>query len=182
MAREAHPIRNNVIATLIAAAILAGLAQIGPVRPFLDRFLFSPLLAVWRWLVHSVPVPVWLLVALAVLALATVIRIVVAQLKSRSPHWLDYRADRFLGVHWRWTFSAGEVSRITPFCPIDDTLLVGDNGYKSFNLRCETCAQTWGPFEGDGHSLTGTIRRQIERKIRSGEWQSVVSPTAQERS
>lgn len=83
-----------------------------------------------------------------------------------------YREDHFLGLRWRWRWRRGRPVDIWCYCPDDDTQLVfrysqADN---EVTFQCETCGRRYGSFAGDYSYVRGLIRRQIDRKLRSGEW------------
>lgn len=124
--------------------------------------------------------PVWLFVALALatalLILLGVVRLVRAS-SPQEPTWHDYTSDRFFGMVWRWSFSSsGHVGEPWCFCPLDDTVLVGvlDHYPDRVRFRCDTCRGEFGPVDGDRDEAIRKVMRQIDRKLRTGEWKQAV--------
>ena len=67
------------------------------------------------------------------------------------------------------------------FCPQDDTQLI----FKLpgvvdtlATIECESCGKIYGHYDGSQQNLISAIKRQIDRKIRSGEWREVVAKGA----
>lgn len=141
---------------------------------------------------YSVRVPVSILVLLVVitgwLILRAIASVIQATPQPPTTTYLDYREDVFQGVIWRWNYSHGNInfSNMLAFCPHDDTLLVVTSSPPKrypvpnipFYAYCETCGQSW-PLEFPEHDFSTegmkrSILRQIDRKIRTGEWRKVV--------
>jgi len=98
---------------------------------------------------------------------------------GRRPGFLDYTNDRFLGLTWRWRYRRfGRPDVPWAYCSVCDTALIynseGDGGRMRTVLTCETCDRTVLQHEGDAQYLAAKILRQIERRIRTGEWQTAV--------
>ena len=77
--------------------------------------------------------------------------------------------------------SNGMIDDAWCFCPVDDTMLVFKlpfNITEVASIRCETCGTVYGHYESSREELISTIKRQIDRKIRSGEWREVVAREA----
>jgi len=175
MSKKEHPVRTDlvvgVLITVIGGIILwlvpSILAWIKVAVAWLVGFLLSPV---------TVPVLVFGLLMLAVLY--TVVSIGLTVRRPSVPAWYDYTEDTFLGVTWRWQYtSSGHIEDLRPYCPDDDTVLVGRviRGIViQASLHCETCGKMFGPVEGDEADVMGKVKRQIDRKVRKGEWKQVV--------
>ncbi len=147
-------------ATLITGLLLPAVAQAAE----------SPLV---QWLGTSATIPNWQLLVLGLLALAAPAWLTVILYRRLGPAWRRYREDDFLGMRWRWNYKGGEPQEIRCYCPEDDTQLTyhysqTDN---EVHFRCETCERIYGSFAGDVSYVRGVIRRQVQRKLRTGEWQ-----------
>ena len=83
-----------------------------------------------------------------------------------------YRSDRFLGMTWRWRYRRGRPVNIWCYCPDDDSELVYSYSQleRQVTFECETCGRRFGQFSGDHNYVRGLVRRQIQRKLRTGEW------------
>ncbi len=92
-----------------------------------------------------------------------------------EPKW-KYKQDNFEGMVWRWHYVGGRPTNPVAYCPHDDTAIVWrEDDYRMWVLGwCETCRRGFGKFDGGMNSVRGKIQRQIERKLRVGEWKSVV--------
>ena len=101
-----------------------------------------------------------------------------AAVRNTDPTVTDYREDRFFGTVWRWHYAHGGPDGIWAFCPSCDTVLVysyqRDFGDLKTTLHCETCNRAILTEPGDRDNLVGKVHRQIDRKIRSGEWKDCV--------
>lgn len=88
---------------------------------------------------------------------------------------LAHNHDLIFGMCWRWGYSSSkaDIERLWCFCPHDDTELLSE-GFYSQSFRCETCKRKFGPFEDTQGDLFGMVKRQIHRKLRSGEWKAIV--------
>jgi len=73
---------------------------------------------------------------------------------------------------WRWCYSetGHRVESLWCFCPHDDTTLVHREEYDRVSFECETCHRRFGPLPGDRIQAISMIIRQIDRKLRTGEW------------
>jgi len=175
---------------VISTIILAALAYLG--RSFLLPLLVTASASMWSavkkastWFFSgTVGTPAWLF---CVLSGASLILLTFAVSKIRrevnEPSWRDYLTDNFFGIKWRWAYaSSGQINNPLGYCPGDDTLLVYRKEYAggsmfmgeshAITLHCETCGRQFGPFEGNDTYLCAKVERQIDRKVRNGEWKS----------
>jgi hypothetical protein len=179
MTTNSHPIRNSVIATLIATSIIWVVSTVIPIGPILGAWVVEPISVAarvaWQGLIYRVPTPAWVLGLLLLISVFACSRFLMGLRGNQQPQWMTYLSDHFYGTRWRWQFteSGNSIVRLTPYCPVDDTQLVGVTGYLSVHLKCETCSQEWGPFSGSGVNLEDAVKRQIDRKLRTGEWTKV---------
>jgi hypothetical protein len=171
---EKHSIRDKVIAGLIIAAILGAVSYVSPWRAQALQLLGS----MARWFLRPIAfsIPTWVLILLALAVLLVAIRWMrnVVQ-RVRAPRWSAYTKDSFHGVTWRWDWSpdGSLVQNLWCFCTKDETTLVaGTTTGIDTLLRCETCDKRTGPFSGDSDDLRNSIKRQIDRKLRTGEWKT----------
>jgi len=99
----------------------------------------------------------------------------VLQRRAPAPRPADYQHDRFLGVRWAWHWDEHQRPKgLWAACPGCATRLVtyvakppADRRVKMF---CEHCRVTLVDEPGDRDYLHARIARQIERKLRTGEW------------
>jgi len=172
-AKQEHPVRHGVIATVVGGLILALLSWFTPFLSWVGS-LFS---AVWAHVVSSISVPRWLFYPLVVVSLVCVIVGIVKLFGKKDPR-RQYTSDIFHGMNWRWYLDGNlHPHNLRCFCPEDSTRLVYSNDSlweRSATFHCETCGRRWGPIDGNQHDAIAMIERQIERKINTGEWKQVV--------
>lgn len=179
---DKHQLRTGVIIAVIASLISTFILWFLGFIPAVWQACKSASICLFRFLLSSIPVPVWLIVLLSPLIISTLIRMYAALRQKDTEHqnWLDYKQDEIMGMIWRWRYTSyqGEIENIWCFCPDDNTELVYEDGYSlrfpTVSFRCETCGRKFGPFDGDRHHVLGMAERQIRRKIRTDEWKAVV--------
>jgi hypothetical protein len=98
--------------------------------------------------------------------------------------WRAYTRDVFPGFDgavWRWQYSSveGTVLRAAPFCPrCDMVLFLRYQGARPIGYRttflCEHCRWESTEIEGDPDEIEDRVKRLIDRKVRSGEWEAAV--------
>ena len=174
MAAQEHPIRNGVLITLVSAALL----YLATLIPGLAAWVGNAIVNSVKYMQAEVSLPRWLVLSLILATLPFWNWLLRKTRSRRGPNPADYREDHFHGVVWRWSYGLDNTP-INPwcFCPRDDTVLVWNySPYRTgIDIRCETCAQTYGQFDGDMDYVQEMIVRQIDRRIRSGEWKQVVA-------
>jgi hypothetical protein len=175
---------NRLIATLIAGAISSICLTIFGGWGAICRWIANVISTVWGWAVYPVGVPAALLVVLVVMAVTPIVAKIIASRKrgrppERAEWWLDYRSDSFFGIKWHWDYVGIEHEITDPFaeCPHDTTPLVWVSApirALGAALHCETCKTTFDDLYEKPKFLYEKVKRQIVRKINSGEWKDVV--------
>lgn len=166
----------NVVGGLLVAGVLG-------VIGWATGWLTALPSAVWNHLTGTVTVAIWVLYALGACAFAVVAGgLVMLVLWLRQAEWQGYTDDQFFGARWNWSYRNNRISDLRPLCPTCQTVLVGrleGDGFIepiSVQLDCERCAITHVRHNGDQDSLFGAVRRQIDRNIRTNDWQQQVPP------
>ena len=174
-------IKNNVIGGVVAGVVLAIGGAVWAFAPNAWKWFTDLVSSVWAHLTSSASVPTWWLYVLYIAGAAWLVRIglgVYAATSSNEPTSSDYREDRFFGAIWRWHYAHGGPAGTWAFCPTCDTVLVysyqRDYGELKTTLSCETCNRTVYSESGDKDDLVGKVHRQIDRRIRTGEWKNYV--------
>jgi hypothetical protein len=172
---DKHPLRTFILGTAIGGLILAFVLWFVPAVWQACR---SASIWLFLFLLSSVSVPIWLIVLISPLIISTLVRMFSA-LREKDighPDWRYYNQDEIMGMHWRWRYSPynADIEGIWSFCPDDDTELVYLKGYSQVSFRCETCKKQFGPFEGDLAYMLEMVKRQIRRKLRTGDWKAIV--------
>lgn len=176
-------LKELIIATL--ATVLGGiiLDWIPVTRNFISGILNAIgnfFHGVWSFLISESQFSWAFIIILFLLAIPTVLRIVqvfIPKPKSSEPSVDDYKEDRFYGVLWRW--SSLYSPDLAGFCPNCQTRLVAqiEYGYgigDKTSFYCETCKKKIVTLDDNRVFVLGTVWRQIERKINTGEWKQVV--------
>jgi hypothetical protein len=180
----------KVIATVVSTLILAALAL---VLKFVPGVWYISVEA-FSWVLNAkFLTPVWILFPLIISA-GILILVVLKNIHFETDKnnegvldWRNYVSDNFFGMKWRWSWSNGSLVNLWSFCLSDDTTLVFREHYfdptpsmilggRGVIFHCETCGREFGPFTEDEKSLSNKAKRQIDRKLRTNEWQSEVSP------
>lgn len=184
---------HKVIAGLLTAGLLSFIGYLfgswANVVPPIATAIKTACLAIWHGVAYSVsvPVPVSLLVLFAAIAAWFALRAVAQNLATvdkvttpDGPNIYSYREDMFQGVVWAWRYANVDmlIVDIVPHCPDDYTELILIPYHSIVFLKCETCGNTWPtqiPFNNySAEGLRGVIKRQIRRKLDTGEWKDVV--------
>jgi ribosomal protein S27E len=176
---EKHSIRNGIVIAVVSAAVLYGATFI----PGLARGVAHVALSVGRFLADIIALPRWLFIIICIFALVAVYRLV-RPFFARAPRGAsvkDYLMDRFFGVVWRWRYGfSGSPQDIWCFCPRCDTQLVytEDRFPDRVWFTCENCDERLCESEGSKEYVLSKVFRQIDRKIRNGEWKHGVARNA----
>ena len=193
---EHESISRKVIAGVLIGIILAALGFLAKwLLPGLLSLAATSLLAVWRWCVHPVSVPAWLVILLSVFVGTSLIH---AYLRHRrrtrrntqraddsadEPDWQDYTCDVFHEMTWRWGYdNRGQLLRLLPFCFKCDTQIRPEIGSidalgEKTNYACDHCGNQV-LLDGSHDHVVDWISRQIQRKLRSPseDWKRAIKP------
>ena len=183
---ERHSIRNGIIASVVSGLLLAAIFS-PTFRKWISLFITTTwklITGTWDYLLASVAVPRCVLGLLILLSLVTLFRAVRPLFKSQAvaePTWQSYTQDEFFGMVWRWdNYSRDPINSMRAFCPRCDTMLVYSEHVWSSDLAsstlftCDTCGRQIAELEGSMSHVLGKIGRQIERKVRTGEWKRAI--------
>ena len=162
---------SRALVLVLLAALAGAVYYLGLPEP-----LASALTQAIEHFLAVTAVPNWVLYLLVLAALPSAALLAKSALRPR-PEVLEYTTDRFLGLTWRWRYRRfGRPDAPWAHCPVCDTALIynsqSDGSRMRTVLTCESCDRTVLQHEGDAQYLAAKILRQIERKIRTGEWQA----------
>lgn len=172
---KSSSITTRVIGGVLTAGILWAISKIpGALSWVADRCV-----SFWHHITNSSIVPNGLLYLLGGCAVYSLLATGRYFWQLRGPTVNQYNEDKFLGLVWRWSFTfKGSPTNTWAFCPNCDTQLVYTPKYEYGNIKtilsCETCNTNLLTHEGDKDYLVEKINRQIDRKIRNGDWMSLV--------
>ncbi len=88
----------------------------------------------------------------------------------------NYSEDIFFGVKWRWKFAFNEICNLGCFCPDCNMELIPKSERNPYvcALYCEKCKKYFSDLSSDnelpGNELIEKVKREIRKKIRTGEW------------
>lgn len=176
-------IRNGAIASVISGIILLTVPILrGYVVSFLSWF-WSGVVWCWEALTASYALPGWAWLAIFILALVGSINIYLTlKVEPEEPQFKSYIEDLIHGAKWRWSWVGNQVSNVWCFCPRCDATLVYDDSscrslYSDVNKTdfiCENCGRSVvaSITGGDMDYATSAIRREIDRRLRTGEYKN----------
>ena len=174
-------ISNGAIASVIAGVILLAVPVLrGYVISFLS-WLWSGVVSCWDALVASYSLPGWVWLLIFILAFVGLVNIYLSlKGKSEEPEFKSYIEDFIHGAKWRWSWMGNQISNVWCFCPRCDATLVYDDSscrslYSDVNKTdfiCENCGHSVVASITGGNKdyAPGAIRREIERRVRTGEY------------
>ena len=167
-------ISHPVISAVVAAAIIAlGTKLLGWWPNIANAAQF-----VWQFAFSSVSVPVWILAVLILAAIGFVVLFATLVWVNRpqGETWRNYTTDEFYGIKWRWRyFQDGSMSEPLPFCTECDFQLNPSQAgafaaASHWVYQCEDCGHLCADVQESFVELEDRVKRQVHRKIRSGEW------------
>lgn len=168
-----NTIRDPIIVGVSILAIGAAAVWLG--SPLLAAIKLAAAEA-WAFLISPFPIPGWLFCVLAALALAFTAGCLWRVREAiREPEYARYTEDTFKGVLWRWEYDKQKaIVNMAPYCAQDDAHLADwpDEQWGLTNLRCVMCEYSLR-VEGTLQDLESIVKKQIDQKIRSGDWRSV---------
>lgn len=175
-------IKNNVIGGVVAGVVLAIGGAVWAFAPNAWKWFTDLVSSVWAHLTSSASVPTWWLYLLYAAGVAVLVQIgarIHVAVSNNEPTVAEYQEDTFFGVVWRWSNAHGGAASAWAFCPKCDTVLVyaehRNNAGQWFTiLTCETCNEPKLTETGDKDDLVARVHRQIDRKMRTGEWKHYV--------
>ncbi|MBI9092715.1 MAG: hypothetical protein JEZ12_26160 [Desulfobacterium sp.] len=174
-------IRNGTIASVIAGAILLVVPVLrGSAVSFLS-WAWSGVAWCWKKLIASYSLPGWAWLLMFIFALIGLINIYLAiQGDTEEPEFKSYVEDFMHGAKWRWSWVGNKISNVWCFCPTcDATLVYDDSSCRNFRSNvsrtdfiCENCSNrvVASIRGGDKDYATGAVKREIDRRIRTGEY------------
>ena len=132
--------------------------------------------AMWAHLVRVSAVPHWLMYLVSAVLLIAVVQWIARWISSLDPGFKAYSKDSLFGVTWRWRYYGDQPIGAWAFCPTCDATLVYSesgsrySGGEQVALTCETCNANRLRHDGDKDYLVAKVLREVERRIRTGEW------------
>lgn len=176
-----NSIKSNVIGGVLTAGVLAIAGVVWAFAPGAWAWFTNLWALAWAYLTSSASLPMWLVYVLYIASAAWLIRIglgIYSAISNKEPTFIEYSRDCFFGAIWRWHYVQGCPTGIWSFCQACDTVLVysyqWDYGEQKTKLFCETCNRPIHTEQGDKGDLVAKVHRQIDRKIRNGEWKNYV--------
>lgn len=176
---EDHWLRNGTVLAVIGA-VLTTTVFVPGFWSWVGRVLWFT----WRLLVSTVSVPVWLIGVIGALTLTLLYLAAKRALAAVStPAFLAYKEDVIFGIRWRWSYAGNTLDEPREFCPQCDTRLLFRNEYgmphglvtRNYTHQtvffCENCNWQSQPLDGNHGEVIDRVMRQIDRRLRSGEWQ-----------
>jgi len=172
-------IRNGVIASVVAGIILLLIPTVREYSFKALKWVLSGINWLWNNLFESYFFLGWFLLVIFALALIGFLTIFFG-IKSNfdTPEHSTYNSDSIFGMNWRWSWKGYNINDLWCFCPsCDATLVYDDSSRHDFyhstvtHFLCENCSnRIVGTIKGgDKTYAIGAIKREIDRRIRTGE-------------
>lgn len=180
--KDRKDIRNGVIYTLIASAILAIIQYLG--FPVLS-WAWNIIKAVFHFFVSSITLPIWLIMVLVIGVWPVLLFVIIKfhNLLDAEPlpqnfnnntrnRVESYTQDSFFNAIWRWTWGKNGIDNLLPYCPRCDMNLMYNEGItgRSTSLECDNCGYHTSHHSGDFRHMINRVENHIARKLRSNEW------------
>ena len=162
-----HPIAATIIGTVGSSIILWILSFI----PITRGWIWSAMSWAYDMLIRGYIIPLWVIILVGLYTLfGLVILFIYVYRRLSRPPYLDYTEDIIEGLKWRWSWSSDGVSDLWCFCHKCDALLIRTNaGISMCGFRCERCLDIPVFKNGAVNDFLGKIKREIDRRIRTGE-------------
>lgn len=206
MSKEKHTIRDGIIIAVVSTIIIAILSWVFGgilklIKIILDlaissiAYIKQGFIYVWDYFQSPVTITwglLWLLIVFSLFALWKILQPVIHQLimrektpKPYKPRLKDYRRDIAFNVVWEWDDIYGaQPNEPAGFCPDCSTRLVYTiEGYpEKTSFLCENCNRKITTLDGDLRFALSTVVRKIESRIKTGEWQHIVTRQHKEKT
>lgn len=170
------------LSAAICGAIIAAIT--GSLAPFW-AWLQNAIVACISYLAAPSAWPNWIAYLLTMISVMALIRAAFSWIQSTAIKYKDFTQFNFRGAVWRWSFDSGRPHNVWCYCGTCDGTLVysaeGDGFYSDSRttFHCEHCERKVTEFDGTKSDVIGVVSREIERQIRTGEWEQHVSPKEQ---
>lgn len=169
--------RDNAVGGCVGGVVTAVPAAALALVPGAWAWVADSAAALWRHLGEPSGLSNWAVYlltgwsGLALVALAAHIR---DKVRTSDRSMFAYVEDTFFGVVCRRAYRRRTLIALAAFCPACDTQLVyrreGSYAEPRVVLYCEACRADRYAGEGSPKQFAAAVHRQIERKLRSGEW------------
>ena len=126
-----------------------------------------------------------MLLIISVLALITIIKNLLLFTNNKKEEYTKYVEDSIYNAKWRWKWTKDEIINIECYCPKCDSLLVYDDSschtkYTELvktDFICENCkSQIVTSIHGGNKKYAmNTIKREIQRRIRTEEYKTAIN-------
>lgn len=175
-------IRNATIASVVAGLILVGVPLLRGYVVNIFQWVWSGILWCWEILVDSYSLPGWGWLLVSIFALIGLVNIYFSiRGEAEEPEFKSYVKDIMYGVEWRWNWVESKIFNLWCYCPSCDATLVYDDtscfdfytDIRKTDFICENCNHSVvSSINGGGKDYAiDVIKREISRRIRTGEYQ-----------
>lgn len=185
--KETHPIRNGIIAAVIAGILLSFWPAARSLFVTAVSLAWGAVKNLTKTIVDNYEMPGWLILIFIALAVPTCIRAIATVRKKKEPGVFDlYRRDLLFGAIWEWSYYGERITNLWCICPTCNGELIYQVHHKSplitryddepdnIKLICENCGEVRSKLKGQKDFALGTVEREIRRRIRTGEWKKSI--------
>ena len=135
-------------------------------------WLWLGVLWCWEALISSYSLPGWAWIIVFLFAIIGVITIFRALNLFNKPEYVSYVEDDIFGAKWRWQWRANHISDLWCYCPQCEAVLISnDSIFGPTVFICEHCDHSViATIQGGRKAYAlGVVKREIDRRIRTGE-------------
>lgn len=189
--KHPHTLRNGIIATVVGGLILSAIPMLrGFFMEVLSR-VWEAIVWVWTALLSYYSLPGWAFLIIGLFAFAGLafgIALLYGIFRpQKEPAYRSYTEDMLYDAKWRWSWSRNEISNLWCFCPVCDAELISLRSLlKETDFICEHClpdskdyyhprGRVVSTMPGDGRDAKNAVKREIQRRIRTGEYVSSIN-------
>jgi hypothetical protein len=167
-----RPIRNSVIATLVATGVVSLIKFLVPGS---WSWVIDQLYSLWTYLNGPIGIPIWFFATLCIFSAGLIVILIMSSrgnTKSKIEILLSYTEDIFFGIQWRWQYtSKGAIHNICAFCPKCDFQMCPElvslyDAVPEIKYYCEECDEHFGNFCCTLEEVEPKVRRKIQHVLR----------------
>lgn len=166
--------RSSVLPTLLTTAILSIIATLIPGG---WSWVFALCKKVWRWLLSTTEIRVWLLCLLVLCAISIIAAgvLFLYAAVAKADHATNYTQDEFFGVRWSWRYGQMGIYDLAAFCPKCDLQIYARPGWDAGSCKsrilyhCEDCKRDVQSFDCAESEIENRVMRKIQQRLRQKE-------------
>lgn len=115
------------------------------------KYLFISLKWIYNFIIDFLNFKIkifWLIIVSVVISIIN--KLYESSRNEQLPEFIKYEKDVFKSWIWRWKWEASNdgwnISKLTPYCPIDDIQLINNGGFMRVSYYCPKCQKEYNEF------------------------------------